>query len=89
MALIKREKTEVLKQVTVRMGSRTLSRLGPVCDYLESSKDHVISEAVRYIIDRDKEFTRRPKSPQILPQNAPQILPQNPPQILQRSGAGK
>ena len=63
------------------MEAELLSRLSHYADYLESSKDHVISEAVRYIIDRDKDFSENRNSPQTLPQ----ISPQN----LQRSGAGK
>jgi len=81
MALIKREKTELLKRVTLRMEANLLNRLGQYAEYLESSKDHIISEAIRYIIDRDKEFPGN----QNLPQNPPQVLPQN----VHQKAAGK
>ena len=71
MPLIKKQKQEVLKRLSVRIESDLLDTLTAYAGYLESSKDYVIAEAIRYIIDRDKEFA------QTLPQFLPQILPQN------------
>ena len=74
MPLIKKQKQEVLKRLSVRIESDLLDTLTAYAGYLESSKDYVIAEAIRYIIDRDKEFA------QTLPQIPPQFLPQIPPQ---------
>lgn len=93
MGLIKREKTDVLKRVTLRMEANLLNRLGQYAEYLESSKDHIISEAIRYIIDRDKEFPGNQNLPQIPPQNPPQnlpqLMPQIPPQNVHQKAASK
>jgi len=56
MSLIKREKTAVLKRFTVRIDTSLLADLSEYAEYMASSKDHVISEAIKYIIDRDKEY---------------------------------
>ena len=74
MPLIKKEKKEVLKRLTVRIDSELLNRLTTYASHMESSRDYVIAEAVRYIIDRDREFAQN--SPQIPPQNLRQDLPQ-------------
>jgi len=76
MSLIKREKMAVLKRQTIRIEAELLETLTQYAAYMDSSKDHIISEAVRYVIARDREFPGN----QNLPQNLPQIPPQNPPQ---------
>jgi len=79
MALIKREKKEVLTQIRVRMDEGLLAELDQYATHLESSRDHVIAEAVRYIVRRDKEFTDlRQELPQNLRQDPPQNVRQNP-----------
>ena len=75
MALIKKEKKEILKRLTVRIESELLNKLTAYAGHMDSSRDYVIAEAIRYIIDRDKEFAQT--SPQILPQNLRQDSPQN------------
>lgn len=77
MSLIKKQKQEVLKRLSVRLESDLLDELTAYATYLESTRDYVIAEAVRYIIDRDKEFAQ--SLPQNLRQNPPQISPQIPP----------
>ena len=80
MSLIKKEKKEVLKRLTVRIDSELLNRLTAYASHMDSSRDYVIAEAVRYIIDRDREFAQN--LPQILPQNlrqdSPQMVGENP-----------
>jgi hypothetical protein len=71
MSLIRKEKKEVLKRLSVRIEEGLLNRLTQYASHLDSSKDYVIAEAVRYIIDRDKDFLQSP--PQILPQNVGEI----------------
>ena len=68
MSLIKKQKNLVLKRLSIRIEEGLFDRLTGYAEYLESSKDHVIAEAIRYIIDRDKNFTEK------LPQNPPQIV---------------
>ncbi len=79
MPLIKKQKTEVLKRFTVRLEAGLLDQLSAYAEYLESSKDHVIAEAVKYIIDRDKDFAQNvpQSSHQISHQNSHQISHQN------------
>jgi hypothetical protein len=70
MPLIEKEKKEVFKTIPIKFEESLAERVLAYADFLESSKDHVVSEAVRYIIDRDKDFmatlasetpTRKPK----------------------------
>lgn len=68
MSLIKKQKNLVLKRLSIRIEEGLFDRLTGYAEYLESSKDHVIAEAIRYIIDRDKDFTEN------LPRNPPQIV---------------
>ena len=68
MSLIKKQKNLVLKRLSIRIEEGLFDRLTGYAEYLESSKDHVIAEAIRYIIDRDKDFAEK------LPQNPPQIV---------------
>jgi len=78
MGLIKREKKEVLTQIRVRIEEGLLSELDRYATHLDSSRDYIIAEAVRYILQRDKDFTE-------LPQNLRQELPQDPPQNLRQT----
>ena len=68
MALIKKQKNLVLKRLSVRIEEGLYHRLTGYADYLASSKDHVIAEAIRYIIDRDKDFA------EMQPQTPPRIV---------------
>ncbi len=78
MSLIKREKKEVLTQIRVRIEEGLLAELDRYATHLESSRDHVIAEAVRYILQRDKEFAEvRQELPQNLRQDSPQNVRQN------------
>lgn len=70
MPLIKREKKEVLTQIRVRIEEGLLAELDRYATHLDSSRDYIISEAIRYIVHRDKEYAES------LPQNLRQELPQ-------------
>ena len=59
MALISKEKKEVLKPVTIKLEEGLATRLDAYARYLESSRDYVIAEILKYVIDRDKEFHQR------------------------------
>ena len=85
MSLIKREKTAVIKRLSVRMERDLLDALIRYAAHMASSKDHIVSEAVRYIIARDKEFSDHQDSPT----NPPTIAPTNPPTIPNQKAAGK
>jgi hypothetical protein len=54
--LIAKEKKEVLKPVTVKLEEGLAARFIAYAEYLESSKDHVVAEALKYVMDRDREF---------------------------------
>lgn len=64
MPLIQREKKEVFKTIPIRFEESLAERVIAYAEFLESSKDHVVSEAMRYIIDRDKDFAARMKAEQ-------------------------
>ena len=81
MSLIKKQKKEVLIPLTVRIEEGLLGQLTEYAKYMESSKDYVIAEAIRYIVSRDKEFTERPH------QNLHQDPHQNSHQDLNESAA--
>lgn len=57
MPLIAREKRENFKTVPIRFEESLADRILAYADFLDSSKDHVVSEAMRYIIERDRDFT--------------------------------
>jgi predicted DNA-binding protein len=56
MSLIKKQKKQVLKPFTVRLDEELAERLTAYSRFINSDKDYIISEALKYIIDRDKEF---------------------------------
>ncbi len=87
MALIKKQKTEVLKRLSIRIKSNLLDQLTTYAEYLESSKDYVIAEAIKYIIERDKEFAQ--SVPTIPPTNVGNIMPQYVGRTEQQIGAKK
>ena len=89
MSLIKREKTAVIKRLSVRMERDLLDALIRYAAHMASSKDHIVSEAVRYIIARDKDFSDHQDSHIIPPTNPPTIAPTNPPTIPNQKAAGK
>ena len=59
MPLIKKQKKEVLKPLTIRIEEGLLNRVTEYASYLDSSREYMIGEAIRYILDRDKEFSER------------------------------
>ena len=61
MPLIQKEKKEVFRTIPIKFEESLAERLLAYAEFLESSKDHVVSEAMRYIIDRDKDFAARLK----------------------------
>ncbi len=58
MPLIKREQVPQMERLTVRMEKKLSEDLTAYCAYMDSSRDYVISEAVKYIVYRDKEFAK-------------------------------
>lgn len=56
MPLIQKEKKEVFKTIPIRLEESLAEQMLAYAEFLDSSKDHIVSEAMRYIIDRDKEF---------------------------------
>ena len=85
MSLIKRKKTAVIKRLSVRMEAELLDSLTKYAAHMASSKDHIVSEAIRYIIARDKEFSDQQDSPT----NPPIIPPTIAPTIPNQKAAGK
>ena len=85
MPLIKKQKKEVLKPVTIRIEEALLNRLTQYAAYLDSSREYVISEAIRYVVDRDKDFGE--KAQQDLHQNLHQDSHQNPHQDLHQEAS--
>lgn len=61
MPLIQKQKKEVFKTIPIKFEESLAERVLAYAEFLESSKDHVVSEAMRYIMDRDKDFTARMK----------------------------
>ena len=47
-----------MERLTVRMEKKLSEDLTAYCAYMNSSRDYVISEAVKYIVYRDKEFAK-------------------------------
>ncbi len=62
MPLIQKEKKEVFKTIPIKFEESLAERILAYANFLESSKDYVVSEAIRYIIDRDKDFAARNKT---------------------------
>ena len=85
MPLIKKQKKEVLKPVTIRIEEGLLNRLTEYAAYLDSSREYVIGEAIRYVVDRDKEFSE--KAQQDLHQNLHQDPHRNPHQDLHQEAS--
>lgn len=56
MPLITKEKKEVFKTIPIKFEETLAERFLAYAEFLDSSKDHVVGEAMRYIMDRDKEF---------------------------------
>jgi predicted transcriptional regulator len=56
MPLIQKEKKDVLKTIPIKFEEGLADRVQAYANFLESSRDYVVSEAVRYIMDRDREF---------------------------------
>jgi len=59
MPLIKRQEKKVFKTMAFRIEEEVADQIASYAKYLDSSRDHVVNEALRYIIDRDKEFLAR------------------------------
>jgi hypothetical protein len=62
MPLIQREKKEKFVPLKVNIESRLLARFESYCEYLESSKGHVVQAALEYIIERDKDYQKHIES---------------------------
>ena len=56
MSLIKQQKKPVLKPFTVQLEEELAERLAAYCKFIHSNKDYVVAEALKYVIDRDKDF---------------------------------
>ena len=56
MPLIKKQEKKVFKTMAFRIEEELADQISAYAKYLDSSRDHVVNEALRYIIDRDKEF---------------------------------
>ena len=59
MPLIKKQEKKVVRMMTFRIEEEVADQVSAYAKYLDSSRDHVVNEALRYIIDRDKEFLAR------------------------------
>ena len=59
MPLIKKQEKKVFKTMAFRIEEEVADQISAYAKYLDSSRDHVVNEALRYIIDRDKEFLAR------------------------------
>ena len=56
MPLIKKQEKKIIRMMTFRMEEELADQVSAYAKYLDSSRDHVVNEALRYIMDRDKEF---------------------------------
>lgn len=56
MSLIKKEKKLEFTQLNVKLETGVAGKLKRYAEFLESTQAHVVSEAIHYIVDRDKEF---------------------------------
>ena len=73
MALIEREKKAELVPLRIKLEKEHHDRLVRYAEFLESSPDHIIAQALDFIIRRDKEFAAREASilaPQLAPASA-------------------
>ena len=59
MPLIKKQDKKVFKTMAFRIEEDVADQMSAYAKYLDSSRDYVVNEALRYIIDRDKEFLAR------------------------------
>ena len=59
MPLIEREVKETTVRVTFSLETSLSERLKEYAEYLESTQNHIVSECLKYVIDRDKEFAAR------------------------------
>jgi len=56
MSLIKKEKKLEFTQLNVKLETGVADKLKRYAEFLESTQAHVVSEAIHYIVDRDKDF---------------------------------
>jgi hypothetical protein len=56
MPLIAKEKKEVFKTIPIKFEEGLAERLIAYAEFLESSRDHVVSAAMKYIMDHDRDF---------------------------------
>ncbi len=59
MPLIKKQEKKVFKTMAFRIEEEVADQMSAYAKYLDSSRDYVVNQALRYIIDRDKEFLAR------------------------------
>ena len=56
MPLIPKQKREIKRPITIKLEQSLAERLNSYARFLESSRDHVVGNIVRYVMDRDKDF---------------------------------
>lgn len=56
MPLIPKQKREVKRPITIKLEETLADRLNWYAAFLESSRDHVVSGILQYVMDRDKDF---------------------------------
>jgi hypothetical protein len=56
MPLIQKQKRHVKRHLSVNLDESLIVRLNSYIQFLESSRDHVVSSILAYVMDRDKEF---------------------------------
>lgn len=57
MPLIEREKKETFRTIPIKLEEGLAERFLAYAEFLESSKDHVVSAALTYVMGHDKDFT--------------------------------
>lgn len=57
MPLIEREKKETFRTIPIKLEEGLAERFLAYAEFLESSKDHIVSAALSYIMGHDKDFT--------------------------------
>lgn len=56
MPLIQKQKREAKRPVTIKLEESLADRLVSYARFLDSSRDHVVSGILQYVMDRDKDF---------------------------------
>ena len=56
MPLIQKQKREVKRPITIKLEETLAERLTCYARFLESSRDHVVSNILQYVMTRDRDF---------------------------------